>query len=741
MIESVQARQRGAYDFASHYDNLCLLQNSCPLQSVKSHIEEGVLDINADRIRLPDWTPVLNSIKINKSLQYVGIRSYYQYVTEEEEVSEAKRYAAKKKAPSIRSKEVTYRLAQSLKECLTVTPSLTILELQGLPLRERDLSALTKGLAKNTSLSHLSLEYCRIGDAGVDVVCQGIKNSVNIHSLNLTGCSVTSKGADTLAKVIKHQATKRHSEAWQDSLRYRRPDLDRMSGLRRLTLNSNSLINDAGAIAMADSLRDDLWLKALDMQQCGVSDIGAKALLDVLKTNSTLVVLDLRKNPLIDRDLLKDVMEQVLINSGGQETEYKWLKITSPREGSKKSKSRKKTKTLNSSFGRKTTIRISTGASRSRTRSAVSTRTISRHSGNSPPEVTKPGPGFIPWRTAARASRHINYPADRDPGMLSIEANCESSTPDITSSTIHMHKCSTPSDMDAATDGTTPITSMRLLQHDKQLQQHPSVLLDNSYEVDVRHIKDLQVELEEVKRRFFVESRARAAGDARIVELEVENSRLKHQLQLMEARGPSSPFRTKPIGMDIPDFEDESVLDSIEASFNKFHAFLDLLRDAGLGQLCTLVGLTPEDIRRPGVASILQQHQPQPYQPPPSTYKQPPPPPTVPQEAWNQEPSQPGRQQNGSDLHDRAEHHVPEDKETHEVEVKANENELDPDEEKDYEDDFEVEENELIGDGEQKVAIPPAHVNGGHDSDQIDSMQAEVAPQPIVIGEEEGSET
>lgn len=28
--------------------------------------------------------------------------------------------------------------------------------------------------------------------------------------------------------------------------------------------------------------------------------------------------------------------------------------------------------------------------------------------------------------------------------------------------------------------------------------------------------------------------------------------------------------------------EDEQVLDSIEASFNKFHAFLDLLKDAGL---------------------------------------------------------------------------------------------------------------------------------------------------------------
>ena len=51
MIESVAARHRGAYDFEGHYDNLCALQSSCPLLAVKSHLSDGVLDINGDRIR------------------------------------------------------------------------------------------------------------------------------------------------------------------------------------------------------------------------------------------------------------------------------------------------------------------------------------------------------------------------------------------------------------------------------------------------------------------------------------------------------------------------------------------------------------------------------------------------------------------------------------------------------------------------------------------------------------------
>ena len=51
MIQSVIVRQRGALDFAGHYDNVCALQSSCPLPAVKAHLAESVLDINGDRIR------------------------------------------------------------------------------------------------------------------------------------------------------------------------------------------------------------------------------------------------------------------------------------------------------------------------------------------------------------------------------------------------------------------------------------------------------------------------------------------------------------------------------------------------------------------------------------------------------------------------------------------------------------------------------------------------------------------
>ncbi|TEA33829.1 hypothetical protein DBR06_SOUSAS16710018, partial [Sousa chinensis] len=106
-------------------------------------------------------------------------------------------------------------------------------------------------------------------------------------------------------KSLKYQATRRHEETWAESLRSRRPDLDCMAGLRCITLNCDMLIGELGASAFAESLSGDLssdllsFIKTLDLQQCGLTSEGAKALLKALETNRTLLFLDVRKYPLV----------------------------------------------------------------------------------------------------------------------------------------------------------------------------------------------------------------------------------------------------------------------------------------------------------------------------------------------------------------------------------------------------------------------------------------------------------
>lgn len=558
MIETVRQRQKNSVDFPSCYDNLCALQNSCPLGSITANLDELTIDCNADRIRHSDWMPILNALKINKTLKSVAFRSYWQQTLYPDgEVTEQRLQALRKKAPPIRSKDVTYRVCRAIKECLAVTENLTSLIFEGIPLRERDLTCLAKGIKKNKTLQHLSLEFCQIGDSGVEILCNAIKNNTSVMTVNFSGCSLTWKGADTLAKVIKHQATRRHGVAWQDSLRYRRPDLDRMPGLRRITICKNPMINDQGAQLIAEALKDDLWVKALDMQQCGISTEGAMAFQPVLKFNSTIYVLDLRLNPLIDREVFGSLMEQLMINCGESELEYPWLVIREPKPGRIRPQKRKSAATQQGMRAGRTGV----------SRSAV--------------VVSKKSSGFIPWRTAARVGKNRHKL-----GRQNAQGGSSVKKKKVKSSVSKPRATSSP-----------------LASEEDDLPSHRTSTTDSS--VDNREkLKDMQLEMELLKRRLEDESRARATADSRILELQVENRRLQQEIRLLKTQQTLPPAR--PLSLNgtflntVPEkqkiggaktiLEDDRVLESIEASFRQFHGFLDLLKGSKFSDLAHVLG-------------------------------------------------------------------------------------------------------------------------------------------------------
>ncbi|XP_042820250.1 centrosomal protein of 78 kDa isoform X4 [Panthera tigris] len=166
MIDSVKLRRDSAADFFSHYEYLCALQDSVPLPSVRACLREGVLDFNADRLRVVDWAPLLSTLKINKDLPLISIKSFFQQWLGE--TGSDRNKVCRSRVPAIRSKDVTFQLCKALKCCLSISNALKNLELNGLVLRERDLTVLTKGLNKSATLVHLSLANCPIGDGGLE---------------------------------------------------------------------------------------------------------------------------------------------------------------------------------------------------------------------------------------------------------------------------------------------------------------------------------------------------------------------------------------------------------------------------------------------------------------------------------------------------------------------------------------------------------------------------------------------
>ncbi|NXP57938.1 CEP78 protein, partial [Chloropsis cyanopogon] len=400
MIESVKLRRQCMLDFYSHYEHLCELQGSLPLKAVKANVTRDGIDLIVDHIKATDWAPLLNALRHNKTLTSIRIRSLHQHGLEESGVERYKTHF-RRRIPAPLPKDLTGQLCKAVKGCLSISDVLKHLELQGLLLRERDLALLIKGLATASSLESVSLAYCPIGDGGLEKICQSIKNTATIRFVNFTACSLTWRGAEHIANLLKHQAIRRHGQAWAESLRYRRPDLEYMTGLRRITLNCNMLIGDRGASAFADCLGEDLWLKALDLQQCGISDEGARSLLDALQTNTTLVVLDVRKNPLIGHVLMKKIIERVLKNGNSADSEYKWL-ISPSSKDALKTKPKKRTIVLGNGRRGKATIRIGLSSKKSVSPGKKNSPVRESYSPKPLPPGTK---GFLPWRTAERAKR------------------------------------------------------------------------------------------------------------------------------------------------------------------------------------------------------------------------------------------------------------------------------------------------------------------------------------------------
>ncbi|NXW23679.1 CEP78 protein, partial [Circaetus pectoralis] len=561
MIESVKIRRQCMLDFYSHYEHLCALQGSVPLKAVKANLTQGALDLIVDHIKAADWAPLLNSIRHNKTLTSIGIRSFHQQGLGESGVERYKTYF-RRRIPAIRSKDLTGQLCKAVKGCLSISDVLKNLELQGLLLRERDLILLTKGLATASSLESVSLAHCPIGDGGLETICQSIKNSATIRYVNFTGCSLTWRGAEHIANVLKHQAMKRHGEAWAESLRYRRPDLDYMTGLRRITFNCNMLVGDRGASAFADCLGEDLWLKALDLQQCGISNEGARSLLDALQTNTTLVVLDIRKNPLIDHVMMKNIIERALMNGNSANSEYKWLTSPSSKDALK-TRPKKRTVVLGSGRKGKATIRIGLPSKKSVSPGKKNTSVKDSYSPKPLPPGTK---GFLPWRTAERAKRCRGGPVDSTEELpvkiqtgIPVKVTVESASTSETEDT---------EDLD-------------------DVIHHPD-LAKSLDKINVTKYQQLQLELEECMEKLKEEQRARVKAEERITELEVENARLRNLNTSL-----SDVLHAQSVTNMI--LEDEGVLGSIENSFQKFHAFLDLLKDAGLGQLAVLAGIDQSD--------------------------------------------------------------------------------------------------------------------------------------------------
>lgn len=63
--------------FHRKYVQSCKEFGLVPLQAVKTEIRKNSLDFNVDKIKFDEWQPILNALRLDRSLHYVRLRSRY----------------------------------------------------------------------------------------------------------------------------------------------------------------------------------------------------------------------------------------------------------------------------------------------------------------------------------------------------------------------------------------------------------------------------------------------------------------------------------------------------------------------------------------------------------------------------------------------------------------------------------------------------------------------------------------
>lgn len=229
------------------------------------------------------------------------------------------------KAPVVLTRYLLEWLSQSVGQCVRNSPSLTHLELEGIPFPPDCIAVLCVGLSGTQTLHHLSLRRCYIGDNGCELICRTIADIRSVRSLNLSYCDLTPSSGSALASALSRQKLALYHDTWKQSLRYREPKFETMPGLRRLTLNDNPHLGNGAVREMIEAVHDSLWMKALDLQHCGLTDQIGADLLNLLEQNSTLVVLDVRKNVNLNDELATEIMRRLVENDVEGKLEYKWI--------------------------------------------------------------------------------------------------------------------------------------------------------------------------------------------------------------------------------------------------------------------------------------------------------------------------------------------------------------------------------------------------------------------------------
>ncbi|SPP88569.1 protein Cep78 homolog [Drosophila guanche] len=286
--------------FYFRYLELCRAKSLTPVPEIRRKCHEiSSLELNADKLNVSDWLQINEALHNDLCLKTLVLRLQRSYEPNAiAPIDTENRARLFKQRPVVFTRFIFRGLVQSIANCVTSNMNLTELRLEGLPLHEGYIECIAKSLAANKGLEMLSFRRSPIGDKGCELVCNMAKSFHRIELFDLSECCITCKGAVHVAEMIKMQKVFRWEQAPQD---------ESMLGLSTLLLANNPDMGDEGLQGIAEMLKEGAWIQVVDVQDCGLTDVGANLILECLNQNISITEFNVRNNEGISQLLHRSI--------------------------------------------------------------------------------------------------------------------------------------------------------------------------------------------------------------------------------------------------------------------------------------------------------------------------------------------------------------------------------------------------------------------------------------------------
>ncbi|XP_059481746.1 protein Cep78 homolog [Neocloeon triangulifer] len=274
---------------------------STPTKTLAHQTDPSSLSVNADRMKVSDWEAIFVALQketLIKKLCVLSSKRKKDWLSSVDENVKSEFAASSVKGPPIFTNYILEKLLTAVVKALLRKESVCEFLKLELPLGPNYCLLFSQGIPGALKLRRLSLSGCSIGDEGCRYICDALKMMPHIRELDLSECNLGTQSVDKIVDLLKCHGLILSTVAWETSFRYRAPKINTSMGLARLTLNKNQEIGDEGAKKLAEALKDDMSLKAIDLQGCKITAEGATSLLGMLHHNKILKLIDVRGNGL-----------------------------------------------------------------------------------------------------------------------------------------------------------------------------------------------------------------------------------------------------------------------------------------------------------------------------------------------------------------------------------------------------------------------------------------------------------